>query len=234
MLCDYGCGQEALYTLRNGKKCCCKSCNSCPGMKKKNSEGLIKFIELTGLKPKGNRTLKRNSNTQKGKTYEELYGEERAKLMKEKMSKKRLEKYFDGRGATPEREEERKRKISETMKKNKKSGGRRDGSGRGVKSWYESPIAGRVFLDSSWELAYAKYLDENNIKWKRNWIKFPYHVDETVHYYIPDFFLIDENCFVEIKGYKTDRDDLKWKEFPYVLKVLMFKELTDLGIYVKK
>ena len=30
-LCDYGCGQEAKHQLKNGKWCCSKSVNSCPG-----------------------------------------------------------------------------------------------------------------------------------------------------------------------------------------------------------
>ena len=38
MLCDYGCGQEAKYQLKNGKWCCSKSSNSCPVNKKKNSD----------------------------------------------------------------------------------------------------------------------------------------------------------------------------------------------------
>jgi 5-methylcytosine-specific restriction endonuclease McrA len=38
MLCDYGCGKEAFFRLKNGKYCCSKSCNSCPAMRVKNSE----------------------------------------------------------------------------------------------------------------------------------------------------------------------------------------------------
>lgn len=37
-LCDYGCGQEAQYQLKNGKRCCCKRFNSCPEVRRKNSE----------------------------------------------------------------------------------------------------------------------------------------------------------------------------------------------------
>lgn len=37
-ICEYGCGQEARYSFKNGKLCCCESYNSCPAMKKKNSE----------------------------------------------------------------------------------------------------------------------------------------------------------------------------------------------------
>lgn len=39
-LCDYGCGQEAHYQLKNGKWCCSTSYNKCPSLRKKNSCGL--------------------------------------------------------------------------------------------------------------------------------------------------------------------------------------------------
>ena len=38
MICEYGCGQEAKYQLKNGKWCCSKSQNSCPSLKKKFSK----------------------------------------------------------------------------------------------------------------------------------------------------------------------------------------------------
>lgn len=38
-ICDYGCGQEANFKLKNGKYCCSDSHNKCPNMKKKNSFG---------------------------------------------------------------------------------------------------------------------------------------------------------------------------------------------------
>lgn len=36
-LCDYGCGNNGIYKLKNGKSCCSKSPNSCPKNKEKNS-----------------------------------------------------------------------------------------------------------------------------------------------------------------------------------------------------
>jgi hypothetical protein len=45
ILCDYGCGQEANFKLKNGKNCCSKSSNSCIKIKGKNSEGLKKAYE---------------------------------------------------------------------------------------------------------------------------------------------------------------------------------------------
>lgn len=42
MLCEYNCGREAKYTLKNGKHCCESSSNKCPAIKAKNSEGVKK------------------------------------------------------------------------------------------------------------------------------------------------------------------------------------------------
>lgn len=39
-LCDYGCGQEANYPLKNGKWCCSEFFNQCPKIKNKNSNSL--------------------------------------------------------------------------------------------------------------------------------------------------------------------------------------------------
>jgi hypothetical protein len=153
---------------------------------------------------------------------------------KEKKERIKLGRVKVGCASSLEKEIERKRKISETMKKNPNAGGLRQGSGRGKKCWYESKIAGRVFLDSTWELAYAKWLDENNINWKRNWIKFPYEKENKIKYYIPDFYLIDSDEYIEIKGFERPEDKLKWSMFPYKLKILKYEELTKLGIKVIK
>ena len=39
--------------------------------------------------------------------------------------------------------------------------------------------------------------------------------------YFPDFYLPDKNIYVEVKGYKTERDAAKWDQFPeQLLKIL--------------
>jgi hypothetical protein len=40
MLCEHGCGQNALFQTKGGKNICCKSANSCPAVKLKNSKGV--------------------------------------------------------------------------------------------------------------------------------------------------------------------------------------------------
>lgn len=37
MLCDYGCGTEATYVLKNGKHCCSRRPSGCASLKKRNS-----------------------------------------------------------------------------------------------------------------------------------------------------------------------------------------------------
>ena len=39
-LCKYGCGQKGKIQYNNGEWCCCESKNSCPELKKKNSNSL--------------------------------------------------------------------------------------------------------------------------------------------------------------------------------------------------
>jgi len=132
-----------------------------------------------------------------------------------------------------EKELIRRKKISNTMKANPNAGGLREGSGRGVKQWYNSPIAGNVYLRSTYELEYAKWLDRNNINWKQNYKKFPYEFKGDVKFYYPDFYLPDSDEYIEVKGYITEKDKCKWKFFPNKLIVLKFNDLILLGLNIK-
>lgn len=58
-----------------------------------------------------------------------------------------------------------------------------------------------VLLDSSWEEALAKRLDEQNIRWSRpktplEWID----AKNIKHHYFPDFYLTDHNLFIDPKN----------------------------------
>lgn len=80
-------------------------------------------------------------------------------------------------------------------------------------------------FDSSWELIVAKYFDEKFIRWERNVKPFPYFWNDKWHLYFPDFYLPDEDIFVEVKGYKTDRDIEKWKAVENLI-VFFQKEIS--------
>lgn len=110
----------------------------------------------------------------------------------------------------PIKEAERRKKISETMRKNKRCGGYRPGSGKAKYGWYKG-----YWCDSSWELAYTIFNLDHNIPFQRNKKWFPYHDEKgnCVKYY-PDYILPD-GTYVEIKGRECYQDwKLKLKEFP--------------------
>jgi hypothetical protein len=106
-LCNYGCGQEAKYQFKNGKLCCELHRNKCPEMRLKNIKGQTKrnfqwpyeSIQKMSDSRKGNKngmyqkqhtseTKEKLKTRLKNKTYEELYGIEKAQKLKENYSKK--------------------------------------------------------------------------------------------------------------------------------------------------
>jgi hypothetical protein len=115
--------------------------------------------------------------------------------------------------------------ISSTIKKKIEEG-----------TWHNSFSKSRtheykgIKLYGTWELNYAKWLDLNNINWSRPKEKFKYILNNIERNYTPDFYLIDEDCYIEIKGYETEKDREKWKQFTKKLKVLKGKDLKELGI----
>jgi transcriptional regulator len=104
---------------------------------------------------------------------------------------------------------------------------------------FNSKFAGQVKLMGRWELEYAQYLDDNNIEWRRPKEKFYYEysgLKSGSGYYTPDFFLIKEEIYIEIKGYETDKDRAKWKWFPvdHKHKVLKYQDLKEIGLTLSK
>ena len=84
-------------------------------------------------------------------------------------------------------------------------------------------------FDGTWELKLAQWFDANNIRWVRNKEKFSYVFDKP-RTYTPDFFLPDIDCYVEVKGWKTPKDEAKWKHFTKNLVVLSGGDLKVLGL----
>jgi hypothetical protein len=133
---------------------------------------------------------------------------------------------FIGKYIDEKKEEDRRLNISNSCKKNKKSGGLRKGSGRGKKGTYKG-----YWCDSSYELAWVIYNLDNNILFKRNTEKFKYlNNDIEERFYIPDFIIDD--VYYEIKGYKNSNLEYKIKYFPYELKVLFYKDIKYIIDYV--
>ncbi len=82
-------------------------------------------------------------------------------------------------------------------------------SGRGKRSYYPSPLQGQVCFRSSYELAYAKYLDSIHELWMYEMETFD--LGNTT--YTPDFFLPRLEKFIEIKGYMNEKSKAQIQQF---------------------
>jgi hypothetical protein len=89
-----------------------------------------------------------------------------------------------------------------------------------------------IDLHGSWEYRYAKWLDGKQIKWRRPKESFSYIFENKERRYTPDFYLIDTNEYIEIKGFKSSKDEAKWNQFPknLKLKILVENDLKDINI----
>jgi len=111
----------------------------------------------------------------------------------------------------------------------------RNTTSRGIQGYYfNESIKRYVWLRSSWEYIYAKWLNEKKILWDIECNIFK--LDNNL-IYRPDFFIFDENnkikSIVEIKGYWKDKvwkyDELKGK-----LKNINFSLITDIKPYTNQ
>lgn len=93
-------------------------------------------------------------------------------------------------------------------------------------------------LKGSWELKTAQWLDYLNEEWIHEVNPQEYIWNNKSHLYFPDFYLPNRNVYIEVKGYKTDRDTAKWTQFKGTLiiidKTIIHKlntlTLHDLGL----
>jgi|SRR5579859_4355731 len=78
---------------------------------------------------------------------------------------------------------------------------------------YASRRNGDITLRSKLELIYAQQLDKAHIKWLYESKRFPIVVHGISMTYTPDFYLVNENKFIEVKGRLTEQDEVKYKAF---------------------
>jgi hypothetical protein len=126
----------------------------------------------------------------------------------------------------PEKQKDIAEKISDTVSKKLIEG-----------KWHtyhevKKIVYNNIKFDSSWEVKYAQWLDENNIRWERCNKRFPYIFEGVKKHYIPDFYLPHTDEYVEIKGMILEKDYAKWEQFSKTNKLTILYEvdLKNLGI----
>ena len=69
---------------------------------------------------------------------------------------------------------------------------------RGI-AGYRSDIKGNYRFKSRLEADYARYLEFNNIEYEYEVTTFALKIDNKRRYYTPDFYLIKEDKFIDLK-----------------------------------
>jgi very-short-patch-repair endonuclease len=173
-LCSYGCGNIAQYINGSKRLMCCKSSNSCPENKRKNSEGL------------------KNSGRDYVESYRTLSQES-----KDRMNwSKGLTKDVDSRVARPQfigrrfgaslngHSKETKEKLSKIRTEWLKNPLNRKNLGRHKRSWME--------------LTFEEYLKYNNITGWDTEVHF--WNEELRKNYFPDFIFEERKLIIELDG----------------------------------
>jgi predicted nuclease of restriction endonuclease-like RecB superfamily len=108
----------------------------------------------------------------------------------------------------------------------------------GKKSDYTCIDGSIVSMDSTWEVACAKHLDELKIRWIRNpSLKLKYITrGRRVRNYIPDFYLPDHDVYIEVKGYWTDaaRHKMKSVQEKNPVKIIILESLVEINNFTLK
>lgn len=124
--------------------------------------------------------------------------------------------------------EKQRLRLSENIK-DRYAAGWMPKAGRCKKFEYNSPIAGQVLLDGTWELRVAKWLDCQGLNWRRNTQRFKYfNLKGIESHYTPDFYIEEWKSYLEVKGYETELDRCKWSQFSKPLIVWKAEQINQL------
>ncbi len=157
----------------------------------------------------------KSRNNWKGKTYEEVMGEERAKILKKEISE-RNKKWHQNIGFS----EKTKNKFSILRKQQLENNSH-------IKWFIVNNGEKDIKVQGKWEKDVANWLNKQNIKWDRKTLKYSNH-----RRYTPDFYLKDYDWYLEVKGWLRDIDIIKMskviEEHHIVIKMLNKKEYKQL------
>ena len=80
-------------------------------------------------------------------------------------------------------------------------------------------IFDNIKFQGSWELEFYKWAKSKGLNPVRatKGFRYSWNGERT---YFPDFYIETKDLYVEVKGYKTERDEAKWKQFPEKLLIV--------------
>jgi hypothetical protein len=84
-------------------------------------------------------------------------------------------------------------------------------------------------FQGGWELKFYQWCEVTDIVCERNTEGFSYEWNGKRTYY-PDFYLPKFDAYVEVKGYKTERDKAKWNQFKGKLIVIEKQSIKEIEV----
>lgn len=107
-----------------------------------------------------------------------------------------------------------------------------------ITSWGKRGEYKGIHCDSRFELAFLVYCLDKGIKIERNNASFIYTWKNKTHKYYPDFLLVDEHKYVELRGYDADKALTSQKlnsviEAGYNIEILYENDLKIYFKYIK-
>ncbi len=205
ILCQYGCGQEAKFINKSGKHTCSKYNAQCPANRKKNSQGVKKAHQKEPEKWMGHLTgfASKQWRDNNPESFDLMQKQGRT-THKKRLQSGELIPYWLGKHHTNQTKE----KISEKMYQ-------RTQRGWSHCKYFEvfNPTTNEIVkVQGTWQLKYAEYLNQNNISWIRSRkinLKYRLHQDDYLHTYYPDFYLPEQDVYIEIKGRYQQQQRIK-------------------------
>lgn len=184
-ICDYGCGRQAHYQMKNGKWCCQSSYNRCPQIKRKNSEGLKKRHKIKPCWVSDAIKVNYHSwNKGQTKATNKKIAETSLRL-KQRYANGELKNWCDGKNLS----EETKKKISNSMKKAHAEGRAHN---IGQCRWNNKPSYPEQFF---MEVIKNEFQDKD---YQKEYPFFKYSID---------FAWVNKKLAIEIDGQQHQRDE---------------------------
>ena len=196
----------------------CEYCNS----ERKSKMSLVQHRIRCKANPNG-RPVK-PSYGMLGKKGTNQFTKEGSTYVVSKETRQKLSKAFKGKKYSAEHRARHSVAMLEAVKRHPDSYSKNNVVGRAKNIEYNGCI-----LKGSWELKVAQYLDTHNIRWTNDIQPFPYIWEGKERSYFPDFYLLDKDVYLEVKGYKRDRDVAKWQHFPHTLIVIDSNTIDNLN-----
>lgn len=220
LTCDYGCGQPSTHTLKSGKRSCSSSVSSCPAMRKKNS------LAKKGKNPWASREHPRGMAGKKGKN-QHIIRREKGLPPVEVAEETRLKWSVNARGRR--HSDATRQRLSEVAKA-RRDAGWEPVCGRAKKYTYVDRNGRTVVVDGTWELIVCRYLDHLQMTWNKNKNSFVYiNPSGKESRYTPDFYVEEWKSYLEVKGYETELDRCKWRQFPHTLEVWRRAKIQEIS-----